>query len=1287
MPKFEVNLKNSLNTDTISEDVRAFADTTAPVLQNTGIERDGGVTNIYETVESYGTTGDHFITEDGNILESVVSGDQRLISVDGRQIGITSAYGVQSRQAFQGVDDSCITTTGTVLTAAVKGAGIQVNEYSATGTLLNTRTTTFTNLAAVLQFFTSLSIIRYQGIKFADSLEFALRLGDQVFILKESTPAQVIGNTLKASRVLGTGTANVLIVLGKYLVVAGTSGRVSSFDGSSWRYYDGTGSGLGPYNNGTITNGSDITAVDIFYSTSSNTPYIVFGAYAGQVASWSATGGWNAYNKAGTGLWNNSAVVAGDRISSVRYVIASNGTRYLVVAGSLGKIGSYTEAGGWVLYTAAAGLRDNNTLLGGQAVVSVISIVNASSETCVLVGGNSGRMGCLRLLAGVWTTYIYTTAYNGLYPTDNATIVGADNIISLTVWGTNDVIIASSIGRVGMIKSYVKYLYNGAGGAGVCINNTTACPGIMSAAIYNSLYVVFGAGRYASWDSATGWKNYNGTGPGSSIIYADYSADQSYFGFGTTAALVQYMGYMVVLCLFPYNNFVTDASINTITSENIVARFYIYGTAVSYNFSLIPRGSPIIYLYVYKYENGDYYIGFTGSTKPYYWADTLPQVGIFDPTANRIYGIVGTYAIPQVKNGKTRHIISGTPQYTGTQLQILGLCGYTDFNAFSAIELYPDVPQVLGSILHTVLGFDYADVTFKLAASATNIYNYSSQFSASPTDLCQVLQSQTDTNINAYGKITNGLAVVPSKGIELRVGFINGVMAFYSAAVLDGVGADAMGALVTNVGEIDTTYTPDFQDDRILYRYNGQLFYIVLSKTLTGNVFQKIGEKVYKINSISPLNILSMVDQKLHVGSSDYHGQMIFESTAAPATTATNVASVLAGTITGDPLAENIYSNSIDVGDKLCYITSPTAANISVVGYRIPYGWQSIQEMISTYIADTYAFSTANDGSELVLTDPNNPVYVPDTRLPVAIGLQYFNGTVTNGQQTIFLSPNYDGYELGNEAKGLYVAFQLYGTVYLYDGVTIYQATLTNGIYGGKVEIAPAVGMSFISSTPTQAYFLSSFDNSVYVFNGGRALTKFQRLTQMPAILKGMYSTRDNSLLLETATSFIWVRDDIVTTNLKSAAQTSLVLYDTTQGLRIGNDGSNWRYTYLPYSGASTVVPLVWQSSYFGAENLNKSNVKQIMATIYSPLRETQTIGVEVSGFDERQRYSQKETWPITVADYSTSGYVRVKIAPVTQKTLGQSVTLTIPKKSVISDVMFEYEEDAKATVTDNRTA
>ena len=201
--KVDINLKNSLNTNTISEDVWAFQDPAAPSLQNTGIERDGGVTNLYETAEPYAIAGDHFITESGETLQSVVSGDLRLISVGDKQIGQTSAYGVQSRTKISGVDDAAITTAGTYITAAVKGSGIEVCEYSAVGVLLHSRVTTFANLAAVLQFFTSLSIIRYQGIDYADSLEFALRLGDQVIILAEATPAQPLDKFVAKVNPLG----------------------------------------------------------------------------------------------------------------------------------------------------------------------------------------------------------------------------------------------------------------------------------------------------------------------------------------------------------------------------------------------------------------------------------------------------------------------------------------------------------------------------------------------------------------------------------------------------------------------------------------------------------------------------------------------------------------------------------------------------------------------------------------------------------------------------------------------------------------------------------------------------------------------------------------------------------------------------------------------------------------------------------------------------------------------------------------------------------------------------
>jgi hypothetical protein len=1271
--KFDINLKNSINTNTHAEDVRAFGDGGGPALQNTGIERDGGITNIFETAAAYATAGDHFVTADGKDLQSVVSGDQRLISINGRQIGITSAYGVEKRLAISGCDDACITSTDTYLTATVKGSGIQVDEYSTAQVLLNTRTTTFTNLAAVLQFFTSLSIIRYQGIKFADSLEFALRLGPQVFILKEATPAQSLTPSFKNSGLLGGSAIVQVIVYGGFLVFAGTSGRVTSFDGSSWRYYNGTGTGAGPYNDGTAMGASGITAMAIF--TENSLPYLVLAGTGGKVCSF-ANGTWNIFSKAGVGLWNNAAVVAADNISSVCSFTSPAGVNYLVIGSISGKLGSYTTAGGWVLYNAGAGLCNNATLLGATTIYGINYILTAGGEAVVVVSGGSvgnGRVGSKRFTGGAWNTKVYTDGSGADNPTNNNTVCGANYITCAINWGANGIIFGSAAGTIGHWYGYAWYNYNGAGGAGVCINNQVVVGNnyIIAMIVFNSTLIVasaqIGNSRLGSWDG-TNWKNYDGTGAGTGL----YNDAGGYLSGGTYNRFAVYQTQLIAAGT---NAALTDHIVNSITVGGIFEPFYVAGAAQRGN--LLEGIGTLSYLYTYRYENGYYLINPVGNSSGISY--TLNNATL------AINILQCSYAVPQIRGGFTRHLVSCIPQTVGaTQLYALGYVGYTDFVTYSGTVAYQPNPQTTATAEQYALGLAYADITFSVAASATNRWSYISQLSPVPSGLYMIYQTQNkaagkESLINAYGKLTSGYGLAPTVPFELRVGLINGIMSFISAAVVDGINVDTMGALLTNVGEFDATYMPDFKDDRILYRYNGVFYYTILSKTLTGNVFQKISDNLYKINTISPLNIISIIDEKLHVGSSDYHGQMIFESTAAPSVTATNVASVLGGSITTNPLAEGIFSNSIDVGDKLCYIANPTAANIAVIGYRIPYGWQSIEEMIATYINDIYAFSTANDGSELVLTDPSNPVYVPDDRLPIAIGFTYADGAVNTKSQTIFLNKNYDGYVIGNEAKGLYVSFQLFGTRYLFDGFTISQATFSGLVLSDITPIAPAVGMTFISATPNQAYFLSSFDNSVYIFNGGRSLSKFQRMSQMPAIIRGIYSTRDNALLLETATSFIWVRDDIVTQNLKSAAQTALRLYDTTGGLVIGNDASTWRYGYAVISGSSVVVPLIWQTSYFGATTNQKSNMTAFDVRLYSPGKTAQLITGRVESFDEKEHYSQTVQWDIKKTDYSSGGYYQLRARPKTQKTLGMGLSLTIPAKSIIVDVIAEYEDDANA--------
>src|SRR5512133_1099259 len=110
----EIELKTSLNTDTFDQDIKKFGEE-APNIVNTGIERDGGITNLYKTETDYTDVGQHFITEDGRTI-SVVDGatDYKEIRIDGKAIGQASAYGVESRLYVKGVDDIFLDTASYV---------------------------------------------------------------------------------------------------------------------------------------------------------------------------------------------------------------------------------------------------------------------------------------------------------------------------------------------------------------------------------------------------------------------------------------------------------------------------------------------------------------------------------------------------------------------------------------------------------------------------------------------------------------------------------------------------------------------------------------------------------------------------------------------------------------------------------------------------------------------------------------------------------------------------------------------------------------------------------------------------------------------------------------------------------------------------------------------------------------------------------------------------------------------------------------------------------------------
>jgi len=187
--KAAINITNSINVDTLPEDVKQLGDMDAPILQNTGIERNGGVTNIYKTETDFAEAGTYFITKQGKKLSGIASGAALAVKLDGQQIGQVSSYGVANRLRITGADDVLLTADGTYLAGKISGSVVTLGEYDFTGALLHSRTITFTLLNSFNSSYTSFGFVRYDAIHYSDNQEFIIRLGDQSYVLQEASPS------------------------------------------------------------------------------------------------------------------------------------------------------------------------------------------------------------------------------------------------------------------------------------------------------------------------------------------------------------------------------------------------------------------------------------------------------------------------------------------------------------------------------------------------------------------------------------------------------------------------------------------------------------------------------------------------------------------------------------------------------------------------------------------------------------------------------------------------------------------------------------------------------------------------------------------------------------------------------------------------------------------------------------------------------------------------------------------------------------------------------------------
>jgi hypothetical protein len=621
--------------------------------------------------------------------------------------------------------------------------------------------------------------------------------------------------------------------------------------------------------------------------------------------------------------------------------------------------------------------------------------------------------------------------------------------------------------------------------------------------------------------------------------------------------------------------------------------------------------------------------------------------------------------------------------------------GYTIAGAWSATETYAGIAlaAVTATITTPVVGPGYSECTYTRSDTGAAIYSYCAPgiYRHDAAAFYNNNSVASKVAINAYGKLTDIYGNLTGT-TSVRVCMINGISGYLSVGNLSGtVVYDNLGVPLTNVGEFDDTYSPQIDDDnstftRIMYKFSGRMFFVDIRNTAAYKIY-RVDDDTYQVNSISPFNIVSVKDRNLKLGVNDYNGRF-FQDVA---TTSTRVVCLIQGA----------YSNSVDTGEKLTIGGLPPAALIPGIKYP-PFLDLAIDYGVDIYINGVYSTTLIDVGVYKIDDSKVNTLYVSDTRLPIAMGYTYGERAVQTGFSTILtgvgvvgssdVNYGYAGYELGNDITGTFHTFILFSQRYLFDGFNIYIAFFSGPIYTAKDLVCPAAGMTFIAASPTVAYFLSAFDNSIYTFDGGRSLAKLDRMNDtrnssgvIEAITDGVFNVRDNTLLLQTASTFVWVRDGVVTQNSKNAGQTGISLYDTTDGIAIASNTKKWVYPYLD-PGSSSIVPFSFKSAFFGpgADIMMVNTAFDV--TIYSPTRETTSITITCDSLDADGASTQTEHLLVRAGDWSSLGLFRCRVRPAKEKVIAASIGVQCATKIVLTEISMEWTEDVPAVPANSRS-
>jgi hypothetical protein len=373
----------------------------------------------------------------------------------------------------------------------------------------------------------------------------------------------------------------------------------------------------------------------------------------------------------------------------------------------------------------------------------------------------------------------------------------------------------------------------------------------------------------------------------------------------------------------------------------------------------------------------------------------------------------------------------------------------------------------------------------------------------------------------------------------------------------------------------------------------------------------------------------------------------------------------------------NGWWDNVDSGEKLL--------NYKIVASQInAFATQDV------YIDGIYSFTQNQNNINI---DKLNTIYVPSTNVPIAPCDVVQNRAIYPLEGgTILANPTSYSYRIENIFSQNLQFFLLFGQYYAFDGAQIWAVPTVSDVASGPLQrVCPAQGLVLLSVAPEAAYFLSNFDNSIFIFNGGRSLQKLARLNKKAAIEYGIYNVEENAMHLITTNSVIIQRDGVSTENPRPFANGKINLYSTVNGVIYGqaNQWKSLQYQSNVFSsGATALVPLDLQTGFVGPMINTYMKTPQFMVYLRRPAGPGNlTLTFTYYWIDAETSGSEVKVLAIDNTQFDAEGYTRVKYQPTKDSVVGSSLRIQANDRVVILDIVQYYSTIGPAQVGDLRTA